>query len=185
MKNLAGDKDADLYIQEELILAGIPLVRGDISRGEVPYTITGKLGDWSFNRAWYYWVASAPECKGLPLEAAAQMHEKNYPVLGEGQPTHYGDVIRVVGHCGCPHPKDWAEHFDEQGRALAYDPKGESERYFKEFILNGVLTQEATDSTHFVHTREELEKLTSKAFIDLYHVDSQLGLNELARVIRG
>lgn len=46
MINLAGVKEADEHIQEELYSAGIEIVRGELSKGEVPYSITGKLADW-------------------------------------------------------------------------------------------------------------------------------------------
>ena len=107
MINLAGDKEADVYIQEELISAGIDLVR-EKSKGEVPYSFQGRLGHWNFKRAWYYWNASAPDGQGFPLEIASELHEKRYPIVGKSQPETYGKVIRVVGHCGCPHPKEWA-----------------------------------------------------------------------------
>ncbi|MBI5398462.1 hypothetical protein HZB03_03275 [Candidatus Woesearchaeota archaeon] len=85
MINLAGVEEADEHIQEELCLAGIELVRGEKSEGEVPYSISGKLCDWTFNRAWYYWMASAQDGNGLPLEVAAQMHERKYPIFGRRQ----------------------------------------------------------------------------------------------------
>jgi hypothetical protein len=118
MENLAGETKADLSILKELSEAGIEIVEGKKSRGEVPYTLTGRLADWTFSRAWYYWVARAE--KGLPLKVAAKLYKK------------HGKVVRVEGHCGCPPPEEW---------------------------LNG------------------------EGRIDLYHVDSQEGLNALASVI--
>jgi len=70
----------------------------------VPHTLTGKLADWNFSRAWTYWMASAEE--GLPLEVATELHNREYAVKGKGQPETYGQVIRVAGHCGCPPPEE-------------------------------------------------------------------------------
>ena len=102
MINLAGETKADLHILKELSQAGIEVVEGERTRGEVPYTLTGKLGDWNFNRAWYYWMASAEE--GLPLEVATELHNRPYVVEGVSVIPIYGRVIRVGGHCGCPEP---------------------------------------------------------------------------------
>ncbi|KKM00425.1 hypothetical protein LCGC14_1804580 [marine sediment metagenome] len=62
MKNLAGNKDADKYIKDELEQAGIKVVQVNLTRGEVPYSLAGKLCkndlisnlDIIFERAWYY-----------------------------------------------------------------------------------------------------------------------------------
>ena len=102
MKNLAGETKADLHILKELSEAGIEVVEGERSRGEVPHTLTGRLADWNFSRAWYYWMANAE--KGLPLEVATELHSRKYSVEGERQPETYGQVIRVNGNCGCPAP---------------------------------------------------------------------------------
>lgn len=105
MKNLAGETKADLHILKELGEACIKVVEGEKSRGEVPHTLTGRLADWNFSRAWTYWMASAEE--GLPLEVATELHNREYAVKGERQPETYGQVIRVAGHCGCPPPEEW------------------------------------------------------------------------------
>ncbi len=168
MKNLARVKEADEHIQEELYLAGIGLIRGEQDKGEVPYSITGKIGDWDFDRAWYYWVASAPEGKGLPLEVATELHERQYPIIGERQPKNYGQVIRVTGHCGCPHPREWAFPTREV-------MERESER----------IGQNLMETTY-----GDLAKLCNSGvvqgerFVDSYHIDNQIGLNEFARVLK-
>ncbi|MBU4069957.1 MAG: hypothetical protein KJ646_03160 [Nanoarchaeota archaeon] len=168
MKNLAGVKEADQYIQEELYLAEIELVRGEQSGGEVPYSIIGKLSAWEFRRAWYYWMASAQECNGLPLEVAAQLHEREYPIIGEDQLKNYGQVVRVVGHCGCPHPREWA--FPTRKVIEA-----ESKRIGQDLMRT---------------TYGDLAKLCNSGvvqgdrFVNSYHIDNQLGLNEFARVLR-
>ena len=166
MKNLAGVKEADEYIQEELILAGIPLIKGGRNAGEVPYSITGKLGDWTFGRAWYYWVASSEKGNGLPLEIATALHERNYPIIGEKQPKTYGQIIRVMGDCTCPHPREWAlpnrETLDKALKTL-----GRETAPYCELI-----------------TLLNTGKIQGPRFVEAYHIDNQLGLNEFARVIR-
>lgn len=87
MKNLAGETKADLHILKELSEAGIEIIEGEKSRGEVPYTLTGKLCDWNFNRAWYYWMAGS-KGEGLPLEVATELHKA------------HGEEIRVNGYAG-------------------------------------------------------------------------------------
>lgn len=116
MKNLAGETQADLHILEELDKAGIEVVEGPRSEGEVPCTLTGKLTGWTFNRAWYYWMAVAEKGKGLPLRMSVELHNRAYPATGEDQPKTYGQVIRVNGDCGCPKPGERVRsyHIDTQ-----------------------------------------------------------------------
>jgi len=64
--------------------------------GEVPVGIVGSLHGWGFRRDWYYWVAEGP---GIPLEAAEALHA-----------TH-GQQVRVMGHCGCPSPREYLHGF--------------------------------------------------------------------------
>jgi hypothetical protein len=93
-KNLAGAAYADVVIEKELKEAGIEIVREDRTDSEVPFTLTGKLGDILFARAWKYWVV---KCM-MPLEAANEMYENE---VGK-------QFVRVAGHCGCPPPEEWA-----------------------------------------------------------------------------
>nr|MBA4405594.1 hypothetical protein [Nanoarchaeum sp.] len=169
MINLAGVKEADEHIQEELYSAGIEIVRGELSKSEVPHSITGKLGDWKFNRAWYYWTTSAQSGKGLPLEIATMMHEREYPIIGEKQPKNYGQVIRVAGHCNCPHPRELAlpnnESLDKWSKETGIDWMQISYGELAKLCNNGTIQ--------------------ASRFVNYYHIDNQLGLNEFARVLRG
>ena len=168
MINLAGNKQADERIQEELNLANIDLVKGDINVGEVPYTITGKLGNWIFKRAWSYWIARAPDGKGLTLEIASSMHEQDYPITELNQPKKYGEIIRVTGNCTSPHPNRWALpseiEMDVWSKTLEND--------WRE-ISYGNLAKLCNEGS-----------IPGQRFVNLYHIDTQLGLNELSRVIR-
>ncbi len=84
--------------ESELAAAGIPLMqmRWLSENSEVPSLVRGILSMWSFERAWYYWIAEGP---GLPPEVADRLHA-----------TH-GQVVRVDGHCGCPSPREWFKGF--------------------------------------------------------------------------
>lgn len=93
MKNLAGSPEATETAKIELCAAGIEPVTTDPGRREVPSKIAGRLGAFTFTRAWYYWVAEGP----MPLEAARSLY---------AHPVGRADV-RVAGHCGCPAPDEW------------------------------------------------------------------------------
>jgi hypothetical protein len=102
MINLAGNKDADTHIYEELYLAGIEAIK-ETSNGEVPYTVIGRIGYWKLRRAWYYWVATVEYRKdGLPLDVAMKLHNTPHPTM-----TIMGNTIRSGGHCGCPSPDEY------------------------------------------------------------------------------
>ena len=98
MQNFAGVENCDAEIENELEQAGIKPLSYEFIRkkGEVPTSIIGQLGGWSFERAWYYWVAKGP---GIPPDVAEELHA-----------TH-GQVVRVDGHCGCPSPLEWCKGF--------------------------------------------------------------------------
>lgn len=94
MKNLAGVKECDSDIQEELNEAGIEIQKIELGKTEVPYTLMGKLGSFEFCRSWYYWVVKGD----VPLEAAQEMYVNE---IGRKD-------VRVAGNCGCPPPEEWA-----------------------------------------------------------------------------
>jgi len=182
MKNLAGDKYADEYISDELKRAGIEIVKVDpylISKGEVPYTITGKLSvngcDIEFHRAWYYWVTKGR----VPLEVALKIYA--HP---EGKRS-----VRVSGHCGCPPPEDpWIDWIDESGYELG--DITDLERYSKDSIIwdcwKMIGEREAmSDSGKFRCIDPILIKEEGTPFITLYHIDSQAGLLLFAETLKG
>ena len=104
MRNLAGVQDAGAYICAELDEATIERVVHDepIERSEVPTRVTGKLGDFTFRRLWYYYSARGH----VPLAVAQELYAD--PV-GRA-------YVRVNGHCGCPPPDGDVEcyHIDSQ-----------------------------------------------------------------------
>lgn len=103
--NKAGDHaDTDGILNAELRAAGImpftdfpnpPEHLREFLRessGEVKTSARGLLHGWEFTREWYYWSAKGP---GLNIDIATELHNE------------FGHVVRVAGHCGCPHPRDW------------------------------------------------------------------------------
>lgn len=108
--NRAGDHaDTDDVLAAELAAAGITVEKHEFLRRrnrEVKTAVIGSLHGWSFERAWYYWVATGP---GIELEAAEKLH------------AAHGRSVRVDGHCGCPSPGEWFKglacgsyHVDDQ-----------------------------------------------------------------------
>lgn len=97
--------DNDQVLRAELRAAGIPTMQEhdgyppeymaatflELS-GEVKTSVMGALYGWKFTRNWYYWVAKGP---GIEIAAAEKLHEE------------HGKTVRVAGHCGCPHPREW------------------------------------------------------------------------------
>ena len=99
VRNLAGNKDCDLWIVEELIRSMIPAEQYTGSPGEVPSQLMGRLGLITFRRFWTYWVATGP----VPLDVARRLYD---------DPVGRTDV-RVAGHYGCPPPKaPWLKTVD-------------------------------------------------------------------------
>lgn len=177
MKNLAGVKDADITIKEELYLAGIPMIKVDRNTGEVPFSYVGKIGNWTFKRAWYYWIVSPDEgANGLPLDIAMELHNRKHPVKDE----ILGDVVRAGGHAGGLSPDDYVaqpiynEELDLKLEALGYK-KEYNDFLKKEYIsINfGEIAQLCRDG-----------KLVIDRFVDCYHIDEQIGLNEFAKLIK-
>ena len=97
-RNMAGRPDIDDALIAELRAAGIGPVSMNLFKQdhEVSTTVRGYLTCWSFQRAWYYWIAKG---SGIPLEYAIPLHER------------YGKAVRVEGHCDCPHPLEYLGGF--------------------------------------------------------------------------
>jgi CYTH domain-containing protein len=99
--NKAGDHaDTDAILSQELEQAGITVVTSEIfrhGRGEVKTSVRGTLHGWSFERAWYYWVATGP---GIDADTAEALYES------------HGVSVRVDGHGASPSPR---EHFKGLG----------------------------------------------------------------------
>lgn len=96
MKNLAGNKDCDKQIIEELEEAGVEFASYESLRhtSEVESSIIGSFDGFTFRRAWSYWVVSSNKTL-LRFQYADILHEK------------FGNEVRVDGHCACPSPREW------------------------------------------------------------------------------
>ncbi|MBT3404708.1 hypothetical protein HN832_02755 [archaeon] len=164
-------------VETELYLAGIPMkVNTEDTRFS---TVMGQLGDWKFIRG-NYWMASAPAGEGLPLNAARELSNKNYPIINSDLRS-VGLVARFLIKSKDTDPThEGAGHYDSEGRQLLLDPDGEQERLF----ATNFHFQEIAKLYHFVKDQETFDQLTAKSTVDTYHIDNQVGLNELARVIR-
>lgn len=176
MINLAGVAEADRTIKEELYLAHIESVPME-AKGEVPYTIAGRIGHWKLTRAWTYWVARVElRTDGLKLEYALELHNMQNPV---NEVQYLGQVIRAGGHAGGLSPDDYVsqpvydDELDEKLMALGYK-KEYSKILEKDYIrINlGEVAQLCTEG-----------KLDVQRYVDCYHIDSQVGLNEFAKYL--
>ena len=93
----------------------------------------------------------------MPLENAQYLYD-NYKDLN----------IRVAGHCGNPSPDEWAKNKD-------YD------KLMKPYV-NKLINEQIT--------MEELENISKdiasqgERFVDVYHIDTQLGLCKFVEVIK-
>lgn len=101
MKNLAGKThwECDDVVEAELLAAQIEIVRDQPREGEVASSLRGRLGDFTFERAWYYWVVKGR----VPIAQAWEIYFN-----GAGQKN-----VRVSGHASSPAPTDWVETGDD------------------------------------------------------------------------
>lgn len=170
MKNLAGVPDCDDYIRMELKKARIPAIDGERVNHEVAYSVTGRLafpyhpfGAFSFRRAWYYWVAIGD----MPVALAKELY---------ADPIGKTD-IRVSGNCGCPPPEEpFLTWKDADGYELVKESeRPEFERCFKDKMLELMEKQKL----RFSNDRSR----DGKAYVDVYHIDTQEGLRLFADII--
>lgn len=178
MKNLAGVDDADKTIKEELYLAGIQELPETPKHSEVPYTIIGRLGNWKFRRAWYYWVATVEyRPDGLIVKDAMELHNSKNPIDPE---KILGTSIRSGGDCSCPSPDGYTaqpvydDDLDTQLINLGYK-KEYSELLKKSYIP--INMGEIADLSI-------AGKIDVKRYVDCYHIDDQIGLNEFVKFLK-
>jgi hypothetical protein len=175
MINLAGKRNCDETILEELYLANIPAIRCEESTGEVPYSYEGKIGNWTFRRRWYYWSVSVGDKEvGLPLKDALQLHNKKHPF----NDSILGNIIRSGGHAGAPSPDEYGaqpiynEALNDALVALGYEKK------FYEHINQWHVPISVGEVSSLCNSG----KLTVERYVDNYHIDEQIGLIEFAKV---
>lgn len=166
MKNLAVDKDCDGPIELELTRCGIEIVWNQPRDGEVPSSLRGALGKFSFRRAWYYWMVSGK----VPLAMANELY---------GDPVGRTD-IRVNGHCGCPAPGEPGGHIvwrdRETGKILM---TRESWSEVKSLIESNPRIAISTDG--YLPSDDPTE---GEGFIESYHIDTEVGLRIFADTLK-
>lgn len=162
MRNLAGDPNAMASVRDELGAVNVPTVEVEV-RGEVDAKLEGRLGPFTFRRAWYYWVVSGP----VPLELAERLYELP---LGKTD-------VRSGGDCACRPPATWADHFDADGKQLAKpEPRSESLSPLMAEIYDQIDAQ-----YRFV---DDPQAHAARSIVDTYHIDSGAGLRLFVDAIR-
>jgi len=160
--NLAGREDCDEHIRRELETAGVEIVEAEAS-SEVPYHFEGRLGDFKFSRAWYYWVVNGK----VPLEVARKMYEDP-----EGK-----KAVRAAGHCCCPPPEEWAfpsqEDIEKSLKEIGWEKWVEFDGKTYPSINYGQMAELCNDG-----------KIKGDRFVDTYHIDTQEGLNLFVKAIK-
>lgn len=166
MNNLAGNKECDKDIEQELKEAGIIRIRHDkpIDHPEVKASTTGTLvkdGEITFKffRAWCYWVVSG----SVPLDVARILYSTD---IGKKD-------VRVAGHCGCPPPEEWAFPKDEVLYELGVYKKPSEEHPYGDSPTYGELAEMCNSG-----------KIQEQRFVSSYHIDSQEGLNFFVAILK-
>lgn len=167
MKNLAGNKECDVDIERELTRCGIEIVRDQPREGEVPSSLRGTLGSLTFSRAWYYWMVRG----SVPLAIAKELY---------ADPVGRTD-IRVNGHCGCPAPGG-----EDGGYATWRDPET-----MKQLVTHDEWndlqrrTEELPSLKPYLdESQPSDDPTTGEAFIEGYHIDSEVGLRLFADILK-
>lgn len=169
MINLAGHKDADRIILDELRRCRIEAVEHHAYFDtEVRTKYTGRLGPFSFRRACRYWVANGP----VPIAVARELY---------ADPVGVTD-IRVDGHCGCPAPGEFGTRWvDLDGRkVLSMAEHASATRYAASD--SDIIAKVGRDV--LAEHRFDEDPTRFEGFIDTYHIDSEVGLRIFADMIR-
>lgn len=182
MRNLAGEKEADKYILEELFVAGIPKEK-ETGKGEVPYTYIGKLGKWTFRRLWYYYSARVEEgTTGMPLDLALELHNKKSPI---DENEILGDVIRAGGHAGGISPDDYvAQPLNNEELISECKALGIETQSWKSLGLGEDTKEYPKLNYGEIAELSKSGKLKSPRYVDCYHIDTLTGLKEFAEFIK-
>lgn len=168
MINLAEDPDCDRYIRRELERCRITIVEEPRSSREVPASLTGRLGKFTFVRGWRYWVVAGP----TPLNVALELY---------ADPVGKTD-IRVSGHCACPPPEwPWITCLDADGWELHSDPDGKQAIDYAYFHSKGFVPSLEEKRIRFVH---DAPSLATSIFVTSYHIDTEVGLRVFVDALR-
>lgn len=167
MKNLAGNKDCDVEVELELTRCGIEIIWNQPRNGEVPSSLRGALGKFTFKRAWYYWMVDGL----VPLAVANELYK---------DPVGSTD-IRVNGHCGCPAPGEpggqisWRHH--ETGKILMTRASWDDVQ-----ILIRANPEIAMSTDKYLPCDDPTAE--GEGFIEFYHIDTEVGLRIFADTLK-
>lgn len=171
MINLAGVPDCDTTIATELHRARIDIVHHDsVAASEVTYRITGKLGRFTFERAWRYWIVTGE----VPLDVAVRLYE---------DPVGATD-IRIAGHADCQPPESpWVRYIGKSGKRLRpLTCKGAPANRPADLDAFMAKVYENYDSQTEHVDSPETEAV--KAYVPYYHIDTEVGLRVFADAVR-
>lgn len=172
-KNLAENKGCDPIISGELAKAGITEISlpsrmiSEVPASKIGLLIKDNKPVFQFTRAWYYWVAEGE----VPLEIAKELW--NNPIGKKD--------VRTAGFAGNTNPDGvWLKHYDSDGIEL---------KSFKE--LEDAKSWDAYYNSDFAGILQEKYKFVydprteaARSVINLYHIDSQEGLNLFVSKLR-
>ena len=173
MNNLAGNKECDHYIEDELRRAEIDIHASTLENtGEVPYNSEGRLVTKTgetvrFTRAWTYWVAVG----NIPLELAKKIYA--HP---EGKAS-----VRAGGHCGCLPPHEqliWLSK--DTGKELMNEDTYEEVMR----ILGGHNAKKTIQETKERYEVVKDKEAVGEPHVPCYHIDTQAGLLLFAQMVR-
>jgi len=117
----------------------------------------------------YYWVAEGL----IPHSVARKLYE--HPIGSTD--------IRVNGNCTCPAPEGHQLTFRAlDGSEVINDPDGKQEWEWDEYATKEGAIWEGFRTHKPVFSRDAFS--IAEAFIDMYHIDSELGLYVFVQTIR-
>jgi hypothetical protein len=159
--------DTNEAVRSELAVADIPSIACTdlVENSEVPTNLTGKLGDFTFNRLWTYWSAHGK----VPLAVAEELYA-----------TEVGrKSIRANGDCGCPAPAEKASTIElATGRTIVDDEEYDKGiRLFKDKLPKALADWE----TNFMPASKA--GATAK-FVMGFHIDTLEALVMFTRALR-
>lgn len=168
MKNLAGHQECDEDVERELVRCRIDIIRDQPREWEVPSSLRGKLGSFTFFRASCYWIVRGP----LPLAVAKELY---------GDPVGCTD-IRINGDCGCPAPGEpggkivWRDH-ETKKILMPYKEWDELQ------VLIGRNPHMFSSAINDEYAPSD-DPSMGQGFIESYHIDTEVGLRLFADTLK-
>jgi hypothetical protein len=168
MQRFSRGTECDEAVRHELQAAGIDPVCGEPAVGEVISSVTGRLGAFTFRRAWCHWVADGL----VPLEAALAIHAD--PAARKG--------LRVGGHHARPAPGQFATVWlDGEGNLNL--PLGDKEETVEALAVQYPAAHRRVERGARVDFVADPAR-RGRGFVDGYHIDTDDGLLLFAETMR-